>query len=104
MEKLVPQNIEAEQGVLGSIIIDPESYDLISDTLTAADFYRDAHQLIYESIVRLRTTGNPADYLTVCDDLEVREKIDEVGGAAWIASMRIAANSLVCHRVSMISM
>lgn len=88
MEKQVPNNLEAEMAVLGSIIIDPESYDQVSDILEAADFYRDAHRLIYESIVRLRAAGTPADYMTVCDDLELQNKLDkEVGGASYITSL-----------------
>lgn len=87
MEKMVPNNIEAEQSVLGSILIDPEAYDLISDCLIADDFYRDAHRLVYEGIVRLRASGVPPDYNTLCDDLEWRAKLDEVGGAAYITSL-----------------
>jgi replicative DNA helicase len=87
MEKPFPHNLEAEAGVLGSIMIDPEAYDLVSDTLQAADFYRDAHRMIYEGIVSLRAAGIPADYTTLCDDLELRNKIDEVGGASYITSL-----------------
>lgn len=87
MEKQIPNNIEAEQSVLGSILIDPESYDLVSDCLLAEDFYRDAHRVIYDGIVRLRAAGVPPDYTTLCDDLELRGKLDEVGGASYIASL-----------------
>jgi replicative DNA helicase len=87
MEKQVPNNVEAERSVLGSILIDPESYDLVSDALSATDFYRDAHRLIYEGIVRLQASGVPADYTTLCDDLELKGKLDEAGGAGYIASL-----------------
>ena len=87
MEKQVPNNIEAEKSVLGSILIDPEAYDLVSDRLVADDFYRDAHRLIYAGMVRLVASGVPPDYTTLCDDLELKGKLDDVGGASYIASL-----------------
>jgi len=87
MEKQVPNNLDAEKSVLGSILIDREAYDLISDTLVADDFYRDAHRVIYETIVRLCASGIPADYTTVCDDLELHGKLEEVEGASYISSL-----------------
>ena len=53
MEKLLPQNIEAERGMLGSIIIDPEAVDRVIGFVQADDFYRDAHRTIYESVLTL---------------------------------------------------
>ena len=61
MEKLLPQNIEAEAGVLGSIIIDPEAIVQVSDFLRAEDFYRDAHRTIYEVILQLYEEHAPAE-------------------------------------------
>jgi len=87
MEKLIPHNIEAEQGVLGSILIDPQALDRIADQLRAEDFYRDGHRLMYESIMRLVATGGQADYLTLCDDLERYNKLEAVGGAVYITSL-----------------
>lgn len=87
INKQIPNSIEAEQSVLGSILIDAEAYDLVSDCLMADDFYRDGHRLIYESIVRLRTAGNPADSMTIYDDLDMRGKLEEVGGGAYLASL-----------------
>ena len=72
MEKLLPQNIEAECGVLGSIIIDPEAIVQVSDFLQPEDFYRDAHRTIYEVILHLYQSGEPADFITICDELERR--------------------------------
>ena len=70
MEKLLPQNIEAECGVLGSIIIDPEAIVQVSDFLRPEDFYRDAHRTIYEVILHLYQSSEPADFITICDELE----------------------------------
>jgi replicative DNA helicase len=87
VEKLLPQNIEAECGVLGSIIIDPEAIVQVSDFLQPEDFYRDAHRTIYEVIVHLYQSGEPADFITICDELERRDRIEEVGGASYITSL-----------------
>ncbi|HEV2583356.1 MAG TPA: replicative DNA helicase [Ktedonobacteraceae bacterium] len=87
MEKLLPQNIEAECGVLGSIIIDPEAIVQISDFLRSDDFYRDAHRTIFEVIVQLYEEREPADFITICDELERRSQLEEVGGASYITSL-----------------
>ncbi len=87
MEKLLPQNIEAECGVLGSIIIDPEAIIQVSDFLQAEDFYRDAHRTIYEVILHLYQSSEPADFITICDELERRNQLEHVGGASYITSL-----------------
>lgn len=87
MEKLLPQNIEAECGVLGSIIIDPEAIVQISDFLRPDDFYRDAHRTIFEVILHLFEEHEPADFITICDELERRQKLEDVGGASYITSL-----------------
>ena len=87
MEKLLPQNIEAECGVLGSIIIDPEAIVQVSDFLSPEDFYRDAHRTIYEVILHLYQSSEPADFITICDELERRDRLEDVGGASYITSL-----------------
>jgi replicative DNA helicase len=87
VEKLLPQNIEAECGVLGSIIIDPEAIVQVADFLSAEDFYRDAHRTIYEVILQLYEEHEPADFITICDELERRNKLEDVGGAGYITSL-----------------
>jgi replicative DNA helicase len=87
VEKLLPQNIEAECGVLGSIIIDPEAIVQVGDFLAADDFYRDAHRTIYDVIIQLYEQREPADFITICDELERRGKLEAVGGASYITSL-----------------
>jgi replicative DNA helicase len=87
VEKLLPQNIEAEGGVLGSIIIDPEAIIQVADFLQAEDFYRDAHRTIFETIVQLYEQREPADFITICDELERKNKLEDVGGASYITSL-----------------
>jgi len=87
VEKLLPQNIEAEAGVLGSIIIDPEAIVQVADFLYADDFYRDAHRSIYEVILRLYEQHQAADFITICDELERMNKLDDVGGPGYVTSL-----------------
>jgi replicative DNA helicase len=87
VEKLLPQNIEAECGVLGSIIIDPEAIVQVAEFLFPDDFYRDAHRTIYEVILQLYEQREPADFITICDELERRNKLEDVGGASYITSL-----------------
>jgi replicative DNA helicase len=87
VEKLLPQNIEAECGVLGSIIIDPEAIVQVAEFLFPDDFYRDAHRTIYEVILQLYEQRQPADFITICDELERRNKLEHVGGASYITSL-----------------
>src|SRR5712692_3062058 len=87
VEKLLPQNIEAECGVLGSIIIDPEAIVQVADFLFPDDFYRNAHRTIYEVILQLYEQREAADFITICDELERRNKLEDVGGASYITSL-----------------
>src|SRR5215470_14931904 len=87
MEKLLPQNIEAEEGVLGSIIIDPEAVVQVADFLRPDDFYRDAHRAIYQAVLDLYSDRGPADLITLCDELQRRGRLDEIGGQGYIAAL-----------------
>ncbi len=87
MEKLLPQNIEAECGALGSLMIDPEALDRVIGFLRVEDFYRDAHRIIYEAILTLASQGTTADFITLCDVLERQNTLEAVGGASYIASL-----------------
>ncbi len=87
MEKQLPQNIEAEFGVLGSIIIDPEAITQVADFLHGEDFYRDANRTIYEIIVQLYEQRIPADFITICDVLERQNRLEEVGGPGYITAL-----------------
>lgn len=86
-ERMVPQNIEAERGVLGSLLIDPEAILQIGDFLKAEDFYRDAHQILYSTILHLYDHRTPADIITLCDALEQQEKMEDIGGIGYVISL-----------------
>jgi replicative DNA helicase len=86
-ERLLPHSIEAEQGVLGSILIDPEALVWVVESLRAEDFYREAHRQLYEVMCSLYEQGQPADFITVCDALERCNRLDAVGGPGYITSL-----------------
>ena len=87
MEKLLPQNVEAEAAVLGSILIDPEAIMQVADYLRPDDFYRDAHRVIYQAALELYEEREPADLITLTDELARRGKLEEVGGASYVTSL-----------------
>jgi len=86
-ERQFPHNLEAERGVLGSIIIDPEAVVLVADFLSSEDFYRDAHRTMYGVIMQLYDQRTAADFITICDVLEQQNTLEEVGGASYISSL-----------------
>ena len=86
-ERLLPQSIEAEQGVLGSIIIDPDALATIADGLSSDDFYRDAHRTLYQVMMSLYERHEGADFITICDELERMNKLQDVGGPSYVTSL-----------------
>ncbi len=82
-----PHNKEAEQSVLGSILIEKESIIKIVDLLESADFYHDSHKLIYEAMVDLYGRHDPIDLLTLANLLEERKLLDKLGGPAYLAEL-----------------
>ena len=86
-DRLPPQNIEAEQSVLGSLLIDPDAIITVATFLRPEDFYRETHQMIYAAILALHERRISADFVTVVDELERRNQLDIVGGAAYLTSL-----------------
>src|ERR1019366_799264 len=87
MQPMPPNNIEAEDATLGSMLIDPDAIDQVTGFLRAEDFYRDANRTIYEVILTLQQQRTKADYITITDELERQSKLDDVGGPAYIAGL-----------------
>ncbi len=83
-ERLLPYNIEAERGTLGSILIDSEAIPVVIGCLCPGDFFHAAHQRIYESILFLFNRQIPADLITLSDHLEQRGKLDLIGGVTYL--------------------
>lgn len=87
LDRLPPQNIEAEQSVLGSLLIDRDAIVRISDFLKAEDFYRESHGQIFAAILNLYERREPSDFITLCDELERRGQLDAVGGPEYLTSL-----------------
>ena len=83
-EKLVPQNIEAEQNVLSAILIENKSITAVAGILKPEDFYRISHQLIYRAMLDLYAKHTPIDMVTVTDALKTENKLEDVGGVSYI--------------------
>ncbi|MGE5338325.1 MAG: replicative DNA helicase [Gemmatimonadota bacterium] len=82
-----PHSIEAEQSVLGGLLLDNAAWDRIADMVRAEDFYRHDHRLIFQHISRLIDQSRPADAVTVFESLQTAGKADDAGGLAYLNSL-----------------
>jgi replicative DNA helicase len=82
-----PHSVEAEQAVLGGLLLDPVAWDQVADAVTQEDFYRPDHQLIFEAIAFLSGEAKPCDAVTVSQHLERTGKLDAAGGLAYLSSI-----------------
>ena len=87
LHKIPPQNLEAEQSILGGILLDNQALNAVLEVLTQADFYSDAHRKIFASIVDLSNRNEPADLITLSNILKDQKKLDKVGGVSYLASL-----------------
>lgn len=85
--RLPPHSVEAEQSILGGLMLDNSGWDRIADLLHGGDFYRRDHQLIFEAIGTLSEKSIPSDAVTVSEHLEKCGQLDDAGGLAYIASL-----------------
>ena len=85
--KLPPQNVEAEQSVLGGILIENEAINKVMEILTVDDFYRDAHRRIFNALISLSERDEPADLITLTNELRKIDQLDSIGGASYLASL-----------------
>ena len=86
-EKLPPQNIEAEQSLLGSLMLDKNAVVKVADFLTKKDFYRGTHQKIYQAALDLFEKGEPIDLLSLSNRLKEKELLEEVGGSGYLTEL-----------------
>ena len=87
LEKLPPYNLEAEQAVLGSMMIDKEAVYIALEILEAEDFYKEAHQLLFTTIVNLEAKAEPVDMVTLTEELHRQNSVEKVGGVGYIAEV-----------------
>jgi len=85
--KLPPHSVEAEQSVLGGLLLEATALDRVADLMTEEDFYRHEHRLIFRQIVRLSELAKPVDAITVAEALEIAGDLDKVGGLTYLGSL-----------------
>lgn len=87
LDRIPPQNIEAEQAVLGAVLLDKEALITVSDILHPDDFYRVSHQKIYNSMLNISDMGEPVDLVTLTADLQGQKILEEVGGIVYLTDL-----------------
>src|SRR5688572_5701037 len=85
--RVPPHSVEAEQAVLGGLMLDNRTWDAIADRLVATDFYRRDHQLIFAAIAELNSKGEPSDAVTLSEYLARQGHADQTGGLVYLAGI-----------------
>ncbi|MFJ7744841.1 replicative DNA helicase [Peribacillus sp. NPDC097295] len=86
-DRIPPQNIEAEQAVLGAIFLEPSSLTVTSELLIPEDFYRSSHQKIFNVMLKLNDEGKAVDLITVTEELSATKNLEEVGGVSYLSEL-----------------
>lgn len=86
-DRAIPANIEAERAVLGSLMIDPDAIIKVANFLRPEDFFRERHAWLYEAMRTLNERREPLDFVTIVDELERRERLEEIGGPAYLTDL-----------------
>src|SRR5436190_20729992 len=85
--KVPPHSVEAEQSLIGGLLLDNHAFDKIGDLVAEADFYHDDHRRIYRHVVKLIEAGRPADVVTVSESIDASEDKDRTGGPAYLGAI-----------------
>ncbi len=103
-EKLPPQNIEAEQSLLGSLMIDKNAIIKIADLITEKDFYKDSHSTIFHTMKELYARHEPIDILSLTNRLEEKGELKNIGGRTYLAQLSnvVATSSNIVHHANII--
>lgn len=87
MSRIPPHSVESEQSILGSIILDKDAIITVAETINPGDFYKEAHKIIYESMLRLNSNNEPIDLITLIEELRKEGNLDNVGGISYLTSL-----------------
>lgn len=104
LEKIPPQNVEAEMAVLGSMLLDEEAISVAVESLEANFFYKDSHRKIFEAILGLFNTNKAVDLITLTDELKKNGHLEGVGGASFLTSLvnSVPTSANISHYVSIV--
>ncbi|WP_022792968.1 replicative DNA helicase [Marinococcus halotolerans] len=86
-ERVPPQNIEAEQAVLGAVFLEGEALITATEHLMPEDFYRQSHQRIFNTMIELSERGEPVDLITVSTELQAKQVLEEIGGLSYLTDL-----------------
>lgn len=84
---LPPHNIEAEQSVLGAMLLEGAAVEKAGETLSPEDFYRESHQVLFEAVLAISARNEPVDLITVQDELRKRDKLEVIGGIGYLTAL-----------------
>lgn len=87
IQKIPPNSLEAEQSVLGAMLLDKEAISGATELISGEDFYREAHKEIFEAVVDLFDIGEPVDLITLSEKLKIRNTLEAVGGATYLTNL-----------------
>lgn len=85
--RIPPQALEAEQSILGSLMLEKEAWDQVSDQVKSSDFYKPSHQKVYSTIEELQHKSLPVDLITVSNALQTKGEIEQVGGTEYLVEL-----------------
>lgn len=85
--KVPPHSLEAEQSVIGGLLLDNERWDTVAERVMASDFYSRPHRLVFEAVKRILEDSKPLDLITLSEHLEQHEQLEDVGGFAYLADL-----------------
>ncbi len=103
-ERVPPQHIEAEELVLGAILLDNQALNKVLEVLSPTAWYREAHRKIFQAMIDLSETNDAIDQITVCERLRRRNELEQVGGAAYLAQLvaRVPTAANVRHHAKIV--
>jgi replicative DNA helicase len=87
VERIPPQNLEAEMALIGSVLLDREIMPLVTEHITPQDFYSHVHELLYGALLHLFERGEPLDKITLVEELRCRGQLERVGGPAYLSNL-----------------
>ena len=103
-DRVPPQNIDAEQALLGALILDREAIFSVMEHVGTGDFYKEAHRIIYDCLLSLNNRNEPVDLVTLVEEFRRRNDLDNVGGISYVASLAnvvpTAANAVIMQKSS----
>ena len=104
LDKIPPQNLEAEMAVLGSMLLDEDAISVASELLDKNSFYKDTHQKIFEAVLGLYNANKAVDLITLTEVLKRDGILDEVGGVSYLTSLvnSVPTAANISHYVSIV--